>query len=171
MSSPDYPVQTALKPDETQPWTSHGDKITPLARYDVKARIMHRETYWADRWADLVPIDFALGWQDMSQPSVYDQLDIQQNGRWYYYHWTDPLPIPVDAIISESANTHIIPGSDAVREKVLSFRAGELVELSGYLVRVDCPDGWHYISSLSRTDSGNGSCELMWVGKAVIVGR
>ena len=44
-----------------------------------------------------------------------------------------------------------------------SVRRGDIVELSGNLVRVDANDGWHWISSLSRTDTGNHSCELIWI--------
>jgi len=42
-------------------------------------------------------------------------------------------------------------------------RTGQIVALSGYLVRVQGPDGWHWNSSMTRSDSGNGACELVWV--------
>lgn len=41
--------------------------------------------------------------------------------------------------------------------------AGQVVTLCGYLVRVQVPDGWHWNSSMTRSDSGNGACELAWV--------
>jgi hypothetical protein len=42
-------------------------------------------------------------------------------------------------------------------------RAGSLVRFSGYLVKVEAPDGWAWVSSLTRDDTGAGACELVWV--------
>ena len=35
--------------------------------------------------------------------------------------------------------------------------------MKGYLVKITKADGWHWISSLKRDDTGGGSCELFWV--------
>jgi len=35
--------------------------------------------------------------------------------------------------------------------------------LKGHLVEITGPNGFHWRSSLSRTDQGAGRCELMWV--------
>ena len=37
------------------------------------------------------------------------------------------------------------------------------IRLSGQLVRVDGDDGFTWSSSLSREDTGNGACELIWI--------
>lgn len=44
-----------------------------------------------------------------------------------------------------------------------SVRTGDIVELKGSLVRVDEKGGWHWVSSLTRNDTGNHACELIWV--------
>jgi hypothetical protein len=44
-----------------------------------------------------------------------------------------------------------------------SVHPAEIVNLSGYLVEVHGPRGMKWRSSLTRTDTGAGSCELMWV--------
>jgi hypothetical protein len=41
--------------------------------------------------------------------------------------------------------------------------AGDTVELSGWLVRIERDDGWKWQSSTRRDDSGGGSCELVYV--------
>jgi hypothetical protein len=48
----------------------------------------------------------------------------------------------------------------------MAFKRGEIVHMEGYLVRVDGPDGFQWASSLSRSDTGNGACELFWVERA-----
>ena len=44
-----------------------------------------------------------------------------------------------------------------------SLRQGELVHLEGELVEATGPELGTWRSSLSRTDTGNGACELMLV--------
>ena len=45
----------------------------------------------------------------------------------------------------------------------LSAAAQQVITLHGYLVEVRANDGWHWRSSLTRNDTGNGACELVWV--------
>jgi hypothetical protein len=54
-----------------------------------------------------------------------------------------------------------------VLHRLRSVAGGDIIELRGYLVEVTAPDGWHWRSSLSRTDSGDGACELMWVTEQI----
>jgi hypothetical protein len=42
-------------------------------------------------------------------------------------------------------------------------RQGELVHIEGFLVDASRPDGWRWRTSLSREDTGNGACELVFV--------
>ena len=166
--APDDPLQTP--PDRTSAWTFHGYTITPLADYRVKARLLHRASYAAETNGEISPLDFALGWGPMSDPVIYGQLNIGQAGRWYSWSYPDSPPIPDNAIICHSANTHLIPATDHVLDQLLDFCAGDVIQLDGYLVEVDTAS-MRWRSSLSRTDTGDGSCELMWVESAVKVGR
>ncbi|MEZ5741902.1 MAG: hypothetical protein R3E68_22330 [Burkholderiaceae bacterium] len=140
--------------------------IRPLAGFAIRARILSREDYRFDAGADLSPIDLALGWRRMADPSVYRQLNIRQHGRWYHYSWSGEPPIPLREIIESSANMHLIPANDAVRRVLERARAGGLVSLRGQLVEAVSNNGRRWRSSLSRADSGDGSCELVFVQHA-----
>jgi hypothetical protein len=50
-----------------------------------------------------------------------------------------------------------------VARRLKDVRPGQVVRLRGYLVAVTADDGWQWRSSLSRTDTGSGACELFWV--------
>ena len=39
----------------------------------------------------------------------------------------------------------------------------DYLELKGYLVDVDHDSGWMWRTSMSRTDSGDGACEIVYV--------
>jgi hypothetical protein len=61
-----------------------------------------------------------------------------------------------------------VPANDDVKEKLLRVKKGEIVQLKGYLINVRHEDGWTWRSSLTRDDTGAGSCELMWVENVVV---
>ena len=144
-------------------------KIQPLATFWLKARILSRENYWADEGAKLSPLDLALGWQRMADPTVYEKLNISQGSRWYHYSWRDQPPIPLPEIIESSANMHMIPADAEVARQLEQAKAGKMIKLKGLLVEVTHPKGWRWRSSLSRSDSGDGSCEVIFVEAAEIV--
>jgi hypothetical protein len=56
---------------------------------------------------------------------------------------------------------HIIPANDAVRADLGRLRVGHLVHLRGFLVMAERRDKGVWLSSMTRTDSGNGACELV----------
>ena len=136
--------------------------ITPLAEFRVKAKVLARENYRFGRESDLSPVDLALGWGRMSDENIVDLIDFSQSNRWYTWR-TDVLPIPAKEISAQSANMHLIPANKQVHASIKQTRTGDIVVLSGKLVRVDAEDGWQWSSSLSRIDTGASSCELIWV--------
>ena len=80
----------------------------------------------------------------------------------------DEFPIPRREIETQSANMHMIPADDAIASTLKSIKSGQVVKIKGFLVRADAKDGWHWKSSLTREDTGNGACELVYV-KAITV--
>ena len=60
------------------------------------------------------------------------------------------------------------PADENVKARLLKVRKGEIVNLKGYLINVKHQDGWTWRSSLTREDSGAGSCELMWVSEVAV---
>ena len=164
----DVPVQAALW-DDDRPFR-HNDEftVTPLARFELAARVLSREDYTFDTEAALAPVDLALGWQQMSDTAVLEQIEIDQRNRFYYWQVED-FPIPRKAIETQSANMHLIPGNRTVARQLDAVREGELIRLQGYLVEVIRDDGWRWRSSLSRKDTGAGACEVIFVKRLEVL--
>ncbi len=148
--------------NNAKPFELNGYKITPLATFDLRGRVLSKTDYQLGREAELVPVDVAFGWGRMSDSSVLAKIEISQGNRFYYWRTSD-APIPLREIEMSSANMHLIPADAAVKSKLKSLRAGQLVKLDGKLVRADAADGWHWQSSLTREDVGAGACELVYV--------
>lgn len=144
-------------------WTLKTSTLTSLAAYTVRARILSLHRYWHDGASDLSPMDLALGWGPMADPAILKQVDIWQQERFYYWS-SGSLPLSADQISSHSANTHLVPATPLIADGLRALRAGQHVEITGDLVEiVDTTDGSVWRSSLSRTDAGNGACEVVLV--------
>jgi hypothetical protein len=161
-------VLAAEEPRQTN--VSNGEKLqmgrwtlTVRATYQVTARVLAREPYHFDALADLIPEDLALGWGPMSDNRVLETLEISQSDRFYYWHATAATTIGRDVIISHSANTHVIPQNALIARLLARLRPGEVVTLSGELVDGERSDGRWIKTSLIRTDTGAGACEVMLV--------
>lgn len=90
-------------------------KITPLAEFSLKAKVLSRKNYNRGREADLFPVDMALGWGNMSDETVLKTIKIWQKNRGYWWR-TREFPIPHREIEMHSANMHIIPADETVKE-------------------------------------------------------
>ena len=63
---------------------------------------------------------------------------------------------------------HIVPSNDYVKHLLTKVRAGQIVHIKGQLIEAKKSNGWHWRSSLSREDTGNGACELMYVTELTV---
>jgi len=161
---PEEPFQ--IPPEESASWTFRAHRIVPLADFEIRARVLSTERYRWDAGAKLSPLDLALGWGPMSNSFVLDSITLSQSDRWYHWQVASNPPIPLSEIIAHSANMHMIPATPGVEQTLEAFRVGQVVRLKGKLVRVEGPDGFHWSSSTTRLDTGDGSCELVWVEEA-----
>jgi hypothetical protein len=154
------PQQTMIPEQRLQigRWT-----LTMRATYQLTARVLAREPYHFDAMSDLVPEDLALGWGPMSDNSVLRTIDISQSNRFYYWRASSATRLAREAIISHSANTHVIPQTPAIARVLARLRPGQVVTLSGDLVDAVRDDGRSLKTSLVRTDTGAGACEVMLV--------
>jgi hypothetical protein len=159
--APDIPLQENLD-GKPEPLSKKDVAIEPLAKFSITARVLSRADYSWDAEAAIAPVDLALGWGRMSDSDVLQKMDISQSGRFYF--WTvHQFPIPEREIIESSANMHLVPADRIVERDIKETRAGDVVTFSGYLIKARWPDGRTWVSSLTRSDSGAGACELVWV--------
>lgn len=143
-------------------------KITPLAEFQVAARVLSSKHYKKGLESELSPVDLALGWGPMSKPEIIEKFSIKQSNRFYFWR-TDNFPIPRNEVISNSANMHFIPASEEIDKKLKDISVGQKIRFKGYLVRIDKDNGWYWVSSITREDSGNGACEIVLIDDISII--
>jgi hypothetical protein len=154
------PVQTPISDMPELAYDNY--RLKPLAAFEIKARVILAKRYWFGRGSDLAPVDLALGWGPMSDGDVLAHFKFSQSYRFYFWS-TKTFPVPREIIESHSANMHMIPGNSEIEKELKGLRPGHIVQVRGYLVEARGPDGGRWTSSLSRTDTGRGACEIIFV--------
>lgn len=146
-----------------RPSFAFGDyHLTPLADFEVEARVLSVERYRTDGGAAVSPIDFALGWGPMSDTAVLEHFRIRQGGRFFSIY-PDEQAIDVQTAMLNASNMHLIPANATLKDRLIGVKPGNVVRLRGQLVSVAGPNNFTWSSSLSRSDTGNGACELFYV--------
>lgn len=145
--------------------------LRPVAEYRASVMVVGKEQY-SFGWSALIsPIDLAVVWGKLAEPEYDKYITYSQSDRWYYYEYKAGIPFTSSYIISHSSNNHIIPATENILKAVKSIRKKQKVIIEGLLVNVtgtyEGQSVW-WNSSLSRTDTGAGSCELLYVSRVRI---
>ncbi|MHC4884508.1 MAG: hypothetical protein ACYTGH_05415 [Planctomycetota bacterium] len=136
--------------------------IRRLAEFELNARVLAKKYYGSGPESDLAPYDLAMGWFKMSDEAILDEIDISQRGRFYFWSCRQ-FPIARSEIEQNSANMHLIAADDRIADRIAGVRVGQIIRLKGALVRLNDASGWKWVSSLTRKDTGAGSCEVVFV--------
>lgn len=163
--APDEPIQREVK--EKLQWSRNGYLIKALAEWEMKVRVIIAERYRTGREADLSPMDLTVAWGPASDTGELQKCTFYKLNRFYRCEWSDPT-VDGKMMMRHTANMHMIGVDEDMDDRLTDVRREDIVTVKGYLVRVDAPDGWHWKSSLSRNDSGNGACELILVTELIV---
>jgi hypothetical protein len=154
--------------------------LTPIAEYQIQALVVHRMDYrlFSIYNSDSVfPVDLCLIWGDNLENKSYQNkyLSFSQDSRFCFYKWRGETSINPDLI----SNNHLIANDSKILSVVNKIKAGDQVSISGYLVNVEAnkvgkvsdydPNSFSLKSSLTRTDSGAGACEIIYINNIEII--
>lgn len=168
VAAPEEPRQVLNR--SLQPFQISNYTLKPFATFEAKALVLSAKHYFWGQEAELAPVDLALGWGPMSDGNVLKNISIAQGNRWYFFYYRKPS-IDHHAIVSHSANVHLIPSDPEIEKALKQVRRGDIVMFRGDLVNIVNSDGWRWNSSSSRTDTGAGSCEIIWVKSFQVVDK
>lgn len=172
---PDYgsdPLQESLAAYEPiqMNFGQHEIILYPLADYSISAYLVSKRRYRGGFMNELSPWDYALLWGNVQH--MLKDLKFDQIVRFCLYSYKSGATVDPSYVAEHMANTHLIPANANIRKAMARAKKGDSVRLEGYLVRVHATrDGkteatWQ--SSLTRNDTGNGACEVMYVSSLQI---
>jgi hypothetical protein len=140
--------------------------IRPRASYILTGIVLGRKNY---RWgwnAAISPCDLAVAWGKMALTGLHNKVKWSQDNRWYFWRYDDEFPFDNSFISRYSSNTHCIPANENIKAALNKISRGDTVSLAGLLVWITASKGgndYWWNSSLSREDTGDGSCEVMYI--------
>ena len=166
------PVQTETEGGTTMSVGSWEVNVTYKYAYDIEALVVHAKDYSGFRLGDrLAPKDAALAWGKVAEYNEKIDFHWEQSGRWYGWQYDSVAALEpvggIEGVSQHSANCHLIPKDSSVRRKISRIKMGDHIHIKGYLVDINAskPNGatfwWH--SSVTRDDTGDGACELIYV--------
>jgi hypothetical protein len=143
--------------------TVNGFEVTFIQEYSLNATIKGVKFY-NDGWrAHIAPVDLCLAW-DKAANAKHISFDQKHRGCWYSYNEKNTLKKAY--ITSHMSNNHIIPANEQIRSKINSLNTGDQIQINGYLVESKGTyegKNYYWDSSLSRTDTSDGACEVFYV--------
>ena len=167
------PIQTPYKADDpiTREVKNGYFMITLVAEYKISGVVVGKETYSSNWAGEISPVDLAIAWGKLAEPGSDRYVTYTQGYRWYFYQCKSESPFDNYYVLSHSSNNHIIPANENIRRAVKMVKKKHKVVLEGFLVNLKGTYKKQQVrwnTSLSRTDGGNGSCELFYVLKVRI---
>lgn len=165
--APDRPAQAPIS--NPRPIERDDLLLRPRAFFRAEARVLGRERYRFDAMASLSPIDLALGWGPMSDERVLDRIDVSQGQRFSFYIPEEPLSISPALLVLTQTNVHTIAANPEIAATLRGLRRGQVIRVEGMLVDVERDGRRIWKTSLERTDSGPGACEILFTTRLRVV--
>ena len=168
--------ETSAKPFDFE-YSDSSYTIEPLAEYDIYGLVVtHNDpSGWGDIYHDDSSVDFrdlCLMWGANLNSVIFDNFE------FWSEPWTCNARTYSEAAVqafdqSALGNNHLLSADDAVRRTINSVRIGDQIHLTGLLINYYPPGMSEYgrRSSLTRDDTGNGACEVLYVKSAEILKR
>lgn len=145
--------------------------IYAQAFYKIHCRVMHIMPYYTGVSGGLAPVDFAVVWGELIKKENYEQIEFRQSGRWAYFKPKNKSLYDREFIYKHFSNMHVIPADSIVLAGLKSVRKYDEIYMEGYLVNIESfkngQRSMTWNSSLSRDDTGNDACEVMFVTKII----
>lgn len=170
----EQPVQTEVSDKEIISFErdDYVYELTPLFDYEINGLVVHRFDYsWLGIYetGSLFPVDLCMIWGSNVESGVYKDKSLKfgQDYRWCWFRWQGKL----DFDSNEASNSHLLIVDEELQGVAKSVTYGDQVRILGKLVNVSGkyigdeknPRQTVWKSSTTRTDSGAGGCEVIYV--------
>ena len=177
----DYVADIANEPRQTTTdrrsfeavWDDVGYRINPEYDYDLVGMIVsfrhHDENSRMHRLADdhLNMLDVCVVWGNNTSGAQLDKIDFW-NGIFTCNVKTRDQAAWESFDMYQLSNNHLISDDDFIRDQVRKVKVGDQVRIQGVLASYESPGGRRGTST-TRTDTGDGACETIYVDRFEIL--
>lgn len=148
--------------------------VAPEYEYDIVGMIVsyrhHDDNSRMHRLANdhLNMLDVCVVWGDNTKGAELQKLDFW-NGIFTCNVQTRDQAAWDSFDMNQLSNNHLISDDDDVRDRVRDIRIGDQIRVQGYLVSYASPNSGPRGTSTTRTDTGDGACETIYVQRFEIM--
>lgn len=150
--------------------------VTPRATYSLRGVVVsHNDISAIDdiyhTSASVDVRDLCVVWGGSALSGAYRKLEYWSEPWTCFFRSSGPIPREFDP--DELSNNHLIPADETIAERIMSARIGDEVEFAGELIDYHPAGASEAVrrTSLERTDTGNGACEVVFVRSFRVVTR
>jgi len=149
-------------------------RVTPEFEYDIVGMIVsyrhHDNNSRMHRLANdhLNMLDVCVVWGENTSGADLDKIDFW-NGIFTCNFQTRDQVAWDSFDVNQISNNHLISDDDTIRDRVRDIRIGDQIRVRGYLASYGAPNVTPRTTSTTRTDTGDGACETIYVERFEIV--
>ncbi|MFC1733204.1 hypothetical protein ACFL6I_23145 [candidate division KSB1 bacterium] len=143
-------------------------KVTPRADYELWGLVVSHNDIgkFGDIYHDETSVDLrdiCVVWGENAKSGVYKKGKYK-SGSWTCYWQFKSGEAWSKFNESQIANNHLITSNPDIQDAIRELRIGDQVHVKGYLVNYENVDTeWRRETSLTRKDTGNHACEVVFV--------
>jgi len=142
--------------------------IVPVAVYRASVRVICKKHYSSNEIDVLAPFDLCIVWGELAERSNLQYYACSQSDRGCFLRSLGVSPLDDSYVGSHLANIHIIPANETISRAIDAIRTYQKVTIEGFLVNVYSDGRWIWKTSVTWTDTGEGSCEVLYITKVEI---
>ena len=147
--------------------------ITPLYNYELNGMIVsyNDSSNWLDyyhkKWEDFINIkDVCVIWGENIETGIYKKLKFSSGSYTCYWKTKPNITYNEWSEFKNNciSNNHLLSVNKNINKKIMDTRIGDQIHLKGYLAAYAIKGGsFNRGTSVSRTDAGNGACEVIYL--------
>jgi hypothetical protein len=150
--------------------------LAPRAAYDISGLVVsqHRGDALFNLYHKADPgnvKDVCVVWGENITSDAYRKVSYTSEEFTCSYRWSGVITPPFNPEMA--SNNHLIPSSRAVADRIRAIHVGDQIRVTGllvdYTVTKDGREVFTRRTSLTRKDTGNGACEILYVTDLAVV--
>ena len=156
----------------TQTREGHTYYIQPLYTYELYGLVVSKHIANSsfsnrahEQWGDFLnTMDICVLWGENALSGIYQDLEFS-SGQWTCFFETKKGKEDSwrDFDLTGIGNNHILPNSEAMAKTLKNVRIGDQIRFKGYLAEYGTNGRLIRGTSTTRTDTGQGACETVYV--------
>jgi hypothetical protein len=154
-------------------------RIEPVYAYELEGMVVSyhdadsfSDIWHHDKWKDFLNVrDLCVVWGGNLTSGVYQEMEFS-NDSWTCWAYWPNSDVGSRFSMSELSNNHLLTDDLEIKHRLMSAETGDHIRLRGYLASYENPaNNFKRGTSTTRTDTGNGACETVYLTAFDIVSK